>query len=281
MSLGVFRSNSGTPDYRLPKLRQNAIVSDSQGIYKLRPTRMNVAALVLLLTTVSQAIAEPTPYRAVYKATYNGVPISATGIRELRQDESGRFVLSSVAKAFVATIEESTTFTTGGTANVRPHEYRYDRRGIGRKESDLLRFDWDEMTVARVAEEDAWTRDMPEGVQDRLSYQQEMREELLAAFIAGEPWPEMSYQVAEDDGRIREYRFRVVGEETVHVPAGTFKTIKAERVRNHDRRTTHFWLAPEQEFLLIRFEQTEADGDGFKLFLKEAELAGTEVVAQN
>lgn len=223
--------------------------------------------------------AEPTPYRAIYKATYNGVPISATGIRELREDENGHYVLSSIAKAFVARIEESTTFTTDADTAVKPLEYRYDRRGIGRKESDLLRFDWEDMTVSRVAETEDWERDMPPGVQDKLSYQQVMREDLMAAFEAGNEWPVMTYQVAEDDGRIREYRFRVVGEEQVEVPAGTFNTIKAERVRDHNRRTTYFWLAPDYEFLLIRFEQTEADGDGFKLLLKEAELAGSTISA--
>ncbi len=255
-----------------PKLRQYAIFGDSQGIYKLRSTTLLI--LIGTMLTGACAVAEPTPYRAVYKATYKGVPISATGIRELKQNENGDYVLSSIARAFVATVEESTTFSAETDNAVRPLEYRYDRRGIGRKRSDLLRFDWDEMVVARVSESDAWERDMPAGVQDKLSYQQKMREELLAAFEAGEDWPVMTYQVAEDDGRIREYTFRVVGEELIKVPAGTFNTIKAERVRDHNRRTTYFWLAPDHEFLLVRFEHSEADGDGFKLLLKNAELAG-------
>ena len=256
------------------RFRHDGIVRERPGIYKLR-TSSTLITLLLIMLSVPLA-ADPTPYRAVYKATYKGVPISATGIRELTKTDDGHYLLTSVAKAIVATVEESTKFRAIDE-QVRPVEYRYDRRGIGRKESDLLRFDWESMQVSRIADDNAWERDISRGIQDKLSYQQEMREELIKAKEASLPWPEMTYQVAEDDGRIREYRFHVVGEETVSVPAGTFHTIKAERVRDHSKRSTHFWLAPEHEFMLVRFEHQEDDGDGFKLLLREATLNGETV----
>lgn len=241
----------------------------------MQPT---ICLLLVTLMLAATATADPTPYRAVYKATYNGVPIGATGIRELEQNEQGHYVLSSIAKSFIATIEETTTFDWSPDQAIRPLEYQYHRRGLGKNESDVLKFHRDDMRVERVAEKDAWERDYPAGIQDKLSYQQEMRHELTAAAEAGEDWPEMTYHVAEDDGRIREYTFRVIDRETVEVPAGEFDTVKAERVRDHDRRTTYFWLAPAHEFLLVRLEHTEDDGGGFKLLLKDAQLAGEPVV---
>ncbi len=227
-----------------------------------------------LVLAASHAGAEPTPYRAVYKASYNGVPISATGIRELRRTVDGQFVLSSIAKSILASVTETTTFDLGGSETIRPLQYEYERTGIGRNRADILRFDWEAQKVVRIADQDGWERDLEPGMHDRLSYQQEMREDLLAAQRSGSDWPEMVYTVAEDDGRIREYRFRVVSEESIEVPAGQFNTIKAERVREHAERITHFWLAPEYDFLLVRFEQTEQDGGGFKLLLRSADFGG-------
>lgn len=251
-----------------------AIVIESSGIYKLRLTSLLMSLLIL---ASSASIAEPTPYRAVYKASYNGVPISATGIRELSRTDDGGYVLRSEARAFIASVKETTHFEIKD--GITPLEYQYHRKGIGKNESDVLKFDWQHMQVARVAEENAWERDMVAGTQDKLSYQLEMRDELARAWKAGTnwtdtAWPEMSYQVAEDDGRIREYRFRVEGQETVDVPAGKFDTIKATRVRDDSARETHFWLAPDYDFLLVRFEHKEEDGGGFKLLLKTAEFDG-------
>ncbi len=111
--------------------------------------------------------------------------------------------------------------------------------------------------------------DIREGMQDKLSYQLKMRHELYKAWQAGKPWPELHYAVA-DGGHVKTYHFRVVGEEQVETPAGTFTAVKATRVRDDDDRVTWFWMLPEYEFLLVRFEQQEKDGGGFKLMLKEA-----------
>lgn len=235
------------------------------------------AAIVGLFSSVSLAL-EPTPFTAVYQARYNGLPIGAKGIRELKRFEDGSWQLTSSAKNFLASVVEQTRFNLNAFTDVVPTEYQYHRRGIGRNRTAILTFDWDEMEVLNDVQSQPWRMDIPEGTQDKLSYQLKMRHDLYRAWQRGEAWPELHYQIA-DGGHLKEYTFRVIGQERVETPAGTFNAVKATRVRDDDERVTHFWMVPEYEFMLVRFEQQEKDGDGFKLMLKEASFGGEAVTS--
>jgi hypothetical protein len=103
-----------------------------------------------------------------------------------------------------------------------------------------------------------------------------MRTDLEAAAKTGEPWPVMSYQIA-DSGRFKTYSFKVTDEEEIDTPVGKIKTIKVIRVRKRDDRGTTFWLAPDYEYMLIRLKQIEKSGRGFELNLEEAEFNGKPV----
>lgn len=215
---------------------------------------------------------EPSLFRAVYKADYKGLPISAKGVRELSKTEDGSYLLSSKATALFATITESTEFEIDGH-QVRPIEYQYHRKGIGKKREAILNFDWDAKTVLNNVQNKPWTMDVPLGAMDKLLYQFKLREDLLAAHQAEQPWPSLTYVIA-DGGRLKNYEFEVIGEEQIDTPIGPLNTIKATRVRDNRNRQSTFWLALDYDFLLVKFQQIEEDGDGFELLLREAEFNG-------
>ena len=79
----------------------------------------------------------------------------------------------------------------------------------------------------------------------------------------------LSYDIA-DDGKLKHYEFQVIGEEALETPIGTINTIKTTRINDKHDRKTIFWLAPEFEFLLVKFRQQDAEGRGFELRLQEA-----------
>ena len=214
----------------------------------------------------------PSLFRAVYKADYKGLPISAKGIRELTQDETGRYLLSSIATSIFASITETTEFTIEGS-EVIPLEYQYHRSGIGKKRDTVLSFDWETGTVLNNVQNAPWSMDVPTGTLDKLLYQYKLREDLRAAYESGQPWPDLEYVIA-DGGKLKSYAFKVMGEEVIDTPLGKMNTIKAARVKDSRNRESIFWLSLEYEFLLVRFQQLEADGGGFELLLKEAEFAG-------
>ncbi len=121
-----------------------------------------------------------------------------------------------------------------------------------------------------------WEIEVTDETLDKLLFQFRMREDLQDALQKGQPWPEMNYLVA-DNGRIKNYNFKITGEEFIDTPVGRIKTVKAVRIRKEGERSTIFWLAPNYEFMLVRLLQTEKKGRGFELLLKEAEFDGEQV----
>lgn len=262
-------------------IREQKIVIDCRWIYKIKPIKNStlnhvirtLSLLLLGLSVVHSSFAEPTPFRAVYKANYKGLPVSAVGIRELKLLESGEYLLSSSAKSFLVTVTEQSLFRFE-EAQLVPLEYQYKRSGIGKNRKILLTFDWSAGKVADAA--DGWEIDITDGILDKLLYQFKMRGDLEEAALKNESWPDMSYQIA-DSGRLKTYDFKVTDEEEIQTPVGKIKTVKVIRVRRSDDRNTTFWLAPAYEFMLIRLQQTGKKGRGFELHLEEAEFNGKQI----
>lgn len=212
-------------------------------------------------------ISGPTLFRAVYKADYKGLPISAVGVRELTNTKPGEYKLTSSAKSFFAKFEESTSFQLSENSLV-PIEYTYSRRGVGKKRLTRLNFDWDAQLLS-AEEAEPWEMALIPGTLDKLLYQVKLRTDLLAAHEAKRPWPTLSYNIA-DDGKLKHYEFEVIGEEALETPIGTINTIITSRINDKKARKTTFWLAPDYEFLLVKLRQENTDGGGFELRLQEA-----------
>lgn len=240
---------------------------------------MPVVTLLVIAAFADPAWADaPVPFKAVYKARYIGFPIGATGVRELKKLDNGSWLLTSKAHNFLGTIDERTTFKLGKHNRIVPEEYQYHRTGIGPNRSTILKFDWHKMRVLEDGKHKPWRMALRPGTQDNLSYQFSLRSDLTDAWRRGQQWPTLSYHIA-DDRQLKDYSFRVVGEETVKTPIGNFKTIKATRIHGNPKRVTDFWLAPAYNFLLIKFRQTEPNGHGFELLLRKAEFDGKSIGA--
>jgi len=158
---------------------------------------------------------------------------------------------------------------------LKPLEYQYHRSGIGKNRDAILNFDWQQQVVNNNVQAKPWNMDVPMGALDKLLYQLQLKQDLTQAINSGDHHPKFTYQIA-DGGKLKEYQFEVLGEEVLNTPAGRFNTIKAQRVRDHSRRSTIFWLAPDYNFLLVQFQQLE-DGKGFELFLTEAQFDGKSI----
>jgi len=225
---------------------------------------LNLACLLLLSIWAS---ADPTPFRAVYQADYKGLPVSAIGIRELSQVKGNKYLFTSSAKSFFTSITEQSLFHWRD--GIVPIEYQYNRKGVGKNREDRLTFNWQKNTASF----DETEYNIAPGTLDKLLYQVQMREDLMAA--KKEVWPVMHYQIA-DRNRLREYEFEITGEEIIETPIGKFNTVRATRIRRDSDRITTFWMAPEYDFLLVRLKQIK-DKDGFELLLKEANFNGQPV----
>jgi hypothetical protein len=139
----------------------------------------------------------------------------------------------------------------------------FDFRRSDKKEDNFsLRFNWEDGVVRSSAGE---MRPLETGMIDRLAMQIAIQNWVVSR--AGKPGPEEFAVTKVEDERAKVYRFRIVAREQVQTPAGTFDTVRVERV-NDKKKTTVFWLAPARNYMAVRVQQTKDGDEQLKMVLK-------------
>ena len=225
-----------------------------------KPGWLFIAGWLLCWWASPWALAEeaaPFPnFSADYVLKRNGLSLG-NATRSLRSIGNGRYVFESItyATGMIAwlvkdRIEERSTWTFSG-GQLRPLEYKYDRYGGKKTRRVKLNFDWERRVVTNNIDGDPWRMDIPPNAQDKLLYQLAIMQDLKHGRTG------LQYNIA-DGGRLKNYQFDILGEETVTTPLGRLKTIKLERLG--DKRDTTVWCAPSLNYLPVRLEQQESDG---------------------
>ncbi len=233
-------------------------------LMRLRPVLIcGVLLLSCLQTSPALATEHPSSFSATYKAEYSGLSVTATRSLKLLEDDSMLFTFT--ANHWLASIEESSHFVWQDSGRLRPLTYRYQRSGLGRDRHAELNFDWQNLTVINDVESKPWKMSIPEDALDKLSYQLQLRQDLLHDQTL------TSYQIA-DGGRLKTYDFSLLGTEILETPLGRLNTLKVARVRKDDDRKTVIWLAVDWNNLLVKIQQTEDDGKQFEINIQSAQL---------
>lgn len=231
----------------------------------------SVSFLLLLAFLLPAAFAapEPTHFTAYYTMSKGSVPIGEVQ-RSLTPAGSGQFKFEStmhatgLIAAFVKDRISESSLWTFRNEQVRPQIYTYRKSG-GKKSRDLkLEFDWQHQLVKNTIAGKEWEMALLPDSQDKLSYQ------LAIMYDLQRGKTEFKYPIA-DKMKFRNYYFKVVGHETLATPLGSLPTVKIERVMEGDEKTTVLWCAPGLDFLPVRIEQNEKDGDEFSLMIKSVE----------
>ena len=196
-------------------------------------------------------------FEASYILKRGSLRIGSSNI-EFRSDKDGSYVYEShswptrwVAWLLKDRLHESSRgiFIDG---SLRPDNYHYLRTGGSREREADLSFDWKQNRVKNHVEGSLWEMEIPTGTVDKLASQLGM---MLAL---RQDKDDVTFKVA-DGGRLKEYRFKVIGHETVEVPAGTFETVKITKLRDNKDRVTYVWCAPALNYLPVRIWQRETD----------------------
>lgn len=134
---------------------------------------------------------------------------------------------------------------------IRPLEYHYDQR-TGKEKEVRLEFDYGEGVIRETVRGREWA--LEAGAQDLVSAQFAVMRGIAASRT------EFRFPVVDEKGS-DVHRYRMVGYEERETPAGTYRTVRVERVRDdRDKRYSIFWLAPELGYLPVAVEQRK-DGD--------------------
>lgn len=214
------------------------------------------------------------PYEAEYEARSYGLSSTASRTLHASPDSGDSSVRTyrltqglsvSVLGANLITLRERSNFAQSGTSLIGG-AYRYEQTGISRRNRHI-RFDW-ENTSARVT-----TRDREEtyaiepGTLDQLAFTAQLRLDVRRAHQEDEGRTDFTFRIIDEHGP-EEQLYRLTGEETLETPLGTMETVRLERIREPDSpRTTTVWLAPSEEYIMVRFLQTEEGESDTELLL--------------
>jgi hypothetical protein len=206
--------------------------------------------------------AMPPDFRASYELTRGSMKIGNSSV-ELSISRNGSYTYrsrSTPVRWVAWFLKDKLSETSKGriTAHgIRPDRYTYQRTGGTTEREAKLVFDWNELTVENNVEDSQWKMNIPAGTLDKLVSHLGMMYEL----DNGET--DIRFNVA-DGGKLKEFRFKVIGEETIEVPAGSFRTVKVSRLRDNSKRETVFWCAPALHFLPVRIRQREKDDSEYQ-----------------
>lgn len=228
---------------------------------------INMGLLTSLLLTVSlMSHADISPFTAHYKANIKGFAVKAT--RELKAVDDQQLALRFSAQSWAAKIDESSVFSYENT-QIKPISYLYKQSAFGKKRHYSSLFDYAAQSISSSNKDTISTVPFPkQQVLDKLSYQLQLQLDLLHGKS------EFLYTIV-DKGNLKEYHFKVIGEEILNTPLGDLNTIKVMRKSHH--KTAYIWFAKDWNYLLVQLKQYEDDKQKLSIQLTHATVNQTDV----
>lgn len=159
--------------------------------------------------------------------------------------------------AGVASASQNSSFSISGN-QVRPTKASTTYKLFGIGSTHNLSFDNGKKQVVSSYKGDTNTLSMPQQAFDDLSLEAQIRQELLNGKFSG------NYYLAKKD-KVEKTPFKKSGATKITVPAGTFDTVRVDRVHDDSSRSTSFWLAPSLNYLPVKVMQVN---DGKKMDLE-------------
>lgn len=160
----------------------------------------------------------------------------------------------SARVAGIATASQNSTFTLSGT-NVVPSSANTTYKIFGAGRTHKLSFNPAKKQVTSSYKGKSNTFNMSQQAFDDLSLEVQIRQDLLNGKFTG------NYYMAKKD-KVEKTPFKKSGSAKITVPAGTFDTVRVDRVHDDNSRSTSFWLAPSLDYLPIKVVQVN---DGKKM----------------
>lgn len=227
--------------------------------------------LLCLIPMLGRAIPDDAAlpeFSAQYQLTRNGFAIGETHaslqiqtdgtfLYELRTDPSG--ILAWLTNTRV---QERTAWTMQGE-ELLPLQYTYQRVVGGKERSVRQTFDWEQGVVRADIEGKSREITVPDGTLDKLLVQLALMLDLQAQS------QDLEYRIV-DDGKLKIYRFRIIGRERITTPMGDFDTLKVARIQEGRNRSTMLWCAPELRYLPVRIDQVE-DGVNYSMSVRSVQ----------
>ncbi len=206
-------------------------------------------------------------FNAEYKASIKGFSVKAS--RALTpSDKPEHFTLAFTATSWAASINEMSHISYN-TPSIQPLRYDYQQTAFGKQRIRSLTFDYQTDIINSV--DNDHTVHIPlkkQPVYDKLSYQLQLQLDLINSK------DNLQYLIA-DKGEMKSYRFELLEEEVITVPAGQLLSQKVKVIRPNKDKVTYIWFARDWQYLLVQLEQYEQDKRKLYIQLNKATVNNT------
>jgi len=226
----------------------------------MRPSVLSLLLLAGSLLTIA-AMAAPLPdFVASYTLEQHSLRIGTASIA-LHTDARGQYLYEfhSWPNRWIAWFADNELHESSrgklDASGIRPHQYHYQRSGGSERIANLA-FDWQTMTVKNDVAGSLWEMEIPAGTLDKLVTQLDMM------IALGQGKRDVTYTVA-DGGTLKQYRYRIIGMETLDLPAGSFETVKVAKLRKDIEQETSIWFAPALHYLPVRIWRRDGDDEEY------------------
>lgn len=214
-------------------------------------------------------MAEPLlkPFKASFSVSRGVIPLGNLKL-EFNLDKTGTYTYRAHTRPGFLTDwfsgEEILEESTGRLLpwGVVSETYRYTETA-NPTDNVEIHLNWSEMKAYTTSEGVTWAQEIEPETQDRLSQQ------LMARLQLAQGREALSYRVA-DGGKLKHYRFKVVGEEPVKTPYGRYRCLKVERRKESRPADYAIWFARKLDYLPIRIERWKG-GNRYQMELEELE----------
>ena len=194
-----------------------------------------------------------------YKGEYvfTNSKVSMRGIRELiTHEEEGKRTIQFNAKFPLGRIKIISDFIEENNL-ISSTRYYVDAKVLIRSDKRTLNFDQSSGTLTSKGKFE-WSQTLleNENVFDPLNVQIQIRKNVIAGL------KDFSLMLPDlKTGAIEANNYKVVDSGSFEVDGTVYPCIIVERIRLQDNRTTRYFLAPDIDYLIIKVEDEDQDGD--------------------
>ena len=211
---------------------------------------------ILFILISSDLSAQEIPdYKGEYVFTNSRV--SMQGIRELiTHDDEGKRTIQFNAKFPLGRIKIISDFSETDN-RITSTKYYVDAKWTLISDKRTLNFDLASGTLTSKGKFE-WSQALieNENVFDPLNVQIQIRKNVIAGLM------EFSLMLPDlKTGAIEANNYKVIDNGNFEVDGTNYSCIIVERIRLQDDRTTRYFLAPDLDYLIIKVEDQDQDGD--------------------
>ena len=212
-------------------------------------------AMLFVLISANLLAQEIPDYKGEY--VFTNSKVSMRGIRELiTHEEQGKRTIQFNAKFPLGKIKIISDFIEEDNL-ISSIQYYVDAKVFIRSDKRTLKFDQSSGTLTSKGKFE-WSQTLlkNENVFDPLNVQIQIRKNVIAGL------KDFSLMLPDlKTGAIEANNYKVVDSDSFEVDGTVYPCIIVERIRLQDNRTTRYFLAPDIDYLIIKVEDEDQDGD--------------------